>query len=108
MKIEEHTQLIQDIMTNIADPTKVTTLLADLSKDYGEISTTIKDYETKVPLMEKDMEDIRRANMKLFQQVGAPPQDNPTDDKPPVDKPIENKPPVDPFKNLFNEKGELI
>jgi hypothetical protein len=103
---EEHTQIIQQIATNLGDQARVTELLTQLSDDYTETTAKLTDYDTRVPQLEQDMESLRSANMKLFLKVGAEIKDPtpPTPPTPPIEKGEEDK---DPIANLFNEKGEL-
>lgn len=112
MTIEEHKNIITEIATNLNDQAKVTTLLADLSKDYSEISSQLDVANTSVTDLTKTNEELRAANMKLFTQIGSSEQPNTLLDEPNKDNPTssgentnENKELT--YENLFNEKGEL-
>lgn len=112
MTIEEHKNIITEIATNLNDQAKVTTLLADLSKDYSEICTQLDTANTSVTELTKTNEELRSANMKLFTQIGSSEQPNTILDEPNKDNPTssgentnENKELT--YENLFNEKGEL-
>ena len=112
MTIEEHKNIITEIATNLNDQAKVTTLLADLSKDYSEISSKLDTANTSVTDLTKTNEELRAANMKLFTQIGSSKQpstvldesnkDNPTSES---ENTNDNKELT--YENLFNEKGEL-
>ena len=110
MTSEEHTQIIQEIATNLGDQAKVTTLLTKLSEDYTETSAKISEYDAKVPQLEQDMESLRSANMKLFLKVGAEIKDPipPTPPTPPTPPNDNGGTETDPYEKLFNDKGDLI
>ena len=112
MTIEEHKNIITEIATNLNDQAKVTTLLADLSKDYSEISSKLDTANISVADLTKTNEELRSANMKLFTQIGSSEQPSTVLDEPNKDNPTssgentnENKELT--YENLFNEKGEL-
>lgn len=112
MTIEEHKNIITEIATNLNDQAKVTTLLADLSKDYSEISSKLDTANTSVADLTKTNEELRAANMKLFTQIGSSEQPNTLLDEPNKDNPTSNGEDTNEnkeltYENLFNEKGEL-
>lgn len=84
---------IEDIRVKAAEIQK------DLELDYEEHDNVVsqnKQYET-------DIEDLRKANNKLFKMIGSP-EDDPakkkTQEDDEGDKPLK-------FEDLFDEKGEL-
>jgi hypothetical protein len=108
MTNEEHSQIIHEIAQNLSDQGKVTELLTKLSDDYTSTNAKLSEYDTKVPQLESDMESLRKSNMALFVKVGAEIKDPPpTPTDPPTDPPKDDTE-TDPYKELFNEKGELI
>lgn len=79
--------------------TLLTSVTDEVSKTFDE-HTTYKDQNEKY---QKDMEDLRSANMELFLQVGKNRQS-----ETPIDNNGNNKPSDNlTYENLFNEKGEL-
>lgn len=103
---EEHAALIHDIAANLTDQSKVTEMLTRLSNDYTEMTEKV----AKLPQLEKDNENLRSVNMKLFLQVGDKPKGTGKE----VDAKeqqetgeITNTETKPKFDDLFNEKGEL-
>ena len=112
MTIEEHKNIITEIATNLNDQAKVTSLLADLSKDYSEISSKLDTANTSVVDLTKTNEELRSANMKLFTQIGSSEQPSAVLDEPNKDNPTSESENTNDnkeltYENLFNEKGEL-
>lgn len=109
MKVEEHTQIVQEIAQNLNDQAKVTELLNTLSNDYIKVNEEI----SKMPQLAADNEKLRSVNMKLFLQNGSTGTTTASED---IQKKEaagtdgvegagqENK---KKFEDLFNEKGEL-
>jgi hypothetical protein len=101
MTREEHNAMIQDLRANMGDAAKVTTILADLSKDYNVVLSQSETLNTQNSGLEQRNRDLTEANSKLFLQIGIPV-------KPPETTTTGNdgdKPKLT-YENLF-EKGRL-
>jgi Txe/YoeB family toxin of Txe-Axe toxin-antitoxin module len=98
---EEHTKIIQEISTNIADQAKVNELLTKLSDDYG---STLGDYE-KLKTTNADLDGQNKRlidyNNQLFLKVGAPAPKNESGQF------QTEKPEAVPFESLFDKNGRL-
>jgi hypothetical protein len=99
MKPEEFQAKTAEILANLGDQAKVSTILAELKEDYDKESaekTTVKNTAEKLTA---DNEKLRQANMSLFLKVGdQKPTENQT--KPPVDETLK-------FSDCFDEHGNL-
>lgn len=84
---------------SLEDIVEVRTRLAELSDDVTNIFDLNSELSAQNKQYEEDNEKLRSANMQLFLKVGG--------QKKPEDLP-EPKPEPRSFKNLFNEKGEII
>lgn len=98
MEIEIYKTKITELLQNHTDQAKVSTLLAELSDDYTQVTAeTIASKTTATKLLD-DNEKLRQANMGLFLKIGEPTKKEdkqaPTDDTP-------------KFDSLFDEKGNL-
>lgn len=95
MKKSEFTERLQAIGTE-EDDVKRRDLIAQLieegGNDYDEHAAAVASRDQ----LQKDNEDLRAANMRLFKQIGDDP------DPDPDPKPEKRK-----FENLFNEKGGI-
>lgn len=100
MKPEEFSALANDIIANLNDQAKVTTIMATLIEDNNKMNAdTLSAMETAKKMTE-DNEKLRQANMSLFLKVGeAKPED-----KTPPKTPEDNTP---KFEDLFDDKGNL-
>ena len=112
MTIEEHKNIIGEIALNLNDQAKVTTLLAELSKDYSEVTDNLKSATKNAEELIKTNEELRSANMKLFTQIGSIPKTGEISNEPNKNEPTPNG--VDTgntkeltYENLFDEKGEI-
>ncbi len=103
MTREEHTKLIRDIQKQLGDKDDgtITTMLADLSDDYGTMLSQIDTINLENTKYKADNENLRDTNMRLFLRVGEA-------QKKPIDEgKIEEEQPTIKIEDLFNEKGEL-
>jgi regulator of replication initiation timing len=101
-KPEEHTSIISQILENHTDQAKVSTLLAQLSKDYTD---TISEVETAKKTADKltvDNENLRKANYELFANLGQQVKQKPD---PLQQQQEENKAPS--YEDLFDKDGNL-
>lgn len=84
----------------LEDMVEVRTKLSELSDTVSDIFDQNTELAKNNNEIKEDNEKLRSANMQLFLKVGG--QKKPEDMA--QDKPPERK----SFKNLFNEKGEII
>lgn len=103
MTREEHTKLIRDIQKQLGDKDDgtITTMLADLSDDYGTMLSQIDTINLENTKYKADNENLRDTNMRLFLRVGE------AQKKPSDEGKIEEEQPTIKIEDLFNEKGEL-
>ena len=88
---------ITDIGT-LEDITEVRAKLSELSDEVLNVIDLNSELSESKTKLEQDNEKLRATNMQLFLKVGE--QKKPDD----LEKPKERR----SFKNLFNEKGEII
>lgn len=75
-------------------------LLDQISDSVSAAFDSVDSLNTANQELIHNNEQLRKANMKLFLQIGSEPQ--------PAPEPKPQEPPARvPFKDLFNEKGEL-
>lgn len=99
MKPEEFKAKVTEIMANLTDQGKVSTILADLTVDYDNVISTTEEANTKAAQLAADNESLRKSNMKLFTAMGSVPEKTtlPNDDEP---KPVD-------WASLVNADGTL-
>jgi hypothetical protein len=98
MKPEEFKALTTEIMQNLTDQAKVSTILATLTEDY-DAETVIKT--TSLSTTEKltaDNEKLRQANMNLFLKVGETKV---------TEQPQKKEDLTPKFEDLFDANGNL-
>lgn len=103
MDKNEFLSKIQEIGTCEDDATQ-RALLSELSNDVSAVYDEIDTLRSDNKQMTADMETLRSANMKLFQQVGIQksPEDIAHDKGEPTPPPEKRS-----FNNLFDEKGNI-
>jgi len=102
MKREEHTEKIMQIKEKIhdTDDGSITSLLSELSDDYGSLLTLMDETKLKNEKLTRDNESLRDTNMRLFLKVEGT-------DKQASEPEGENSDEPKKYENLFNENGEL-
>ena len=85
---------------SLEDIVEVRTRLAELSEDVSNTFDLNTDLSAQVQTLTDDNEKLRSANMQLFLKVGNPKKSEDIIDT--------EKAEPRSFKNLFNEKGEII
>lgn len=100
MTYEEHTELIQQIRTNLEDEGKVSNLLAQLSDDYQETLSNLNDATRTSEELTQANEKLREANLDLFLKVGSKKEE-------PENKLKEEDEEIKSFDDLFDDKGML-
>jgi uncharacterized protein YllA (UPF0747 family) len=99
LKPEDFKAKTGEILANLTDQSKVSTILAELVEDYDKETnekTTLKSTSEKLTA---DNEKLRAANMTLFLKVG---ETKPADTG--VNKPVDNTP---KYTDLFDKDGNL-
>ena len=104
MKREEFIDKIKEIGT-LEDIESVRANLTELSEQMSTVFDEREELKNKNEEYIADMETLRKANMKLFLQVG----DSKTKEEIKNDQLGKNEEVKEPrkFEDLFNEKGEL-
>lgn len=97
MTREEHAELMRNILAANGDQAKLSTLLTQVSEDYGKILTEDETLKGENETVKKDNENLKNANMQLFLKI---PSEPPKKDEPPADE-------KRTFDELFDEKGGL-
>lgn len=98
MKPEEFKAKTAEILANLNDQAKVSTILAELTEDYDAETVTKTTALTTAEKLTADNEKLRAANMTLFLKVG---EQKPNEDKKP---PEDTKP---KYEDLFDADGNL-
>jgi regulator of replication initiation timing len=102
-KPEEHTAIINQILENHTDQAQVSTLLAQLSKDYTETITEVETAKNTATKLTTDNENLRKANYDLFAQLGQRlPQKTETTPQPNTDNKALS------YEALFDKDGNLL
>ena len=97
MKPEEFNLKVQEVLQNLTDQAKVSTILSELTDDYNNVSVETTTAKATSLKLTEDNEKLRNANMTLFLKVGEV--------KPEERKEEENN--IPKFEDLFDAKGNL-
>ena len=98
MKPEEFNAKTQEILSNLTDQAKVSTVLSELIEDYNTVTAETETAKTTAEKLTADNEKLRQANMNLFLKVGETKKEEETEQD------EDNKP---TFEDLFDENGNL-
>lgn len=98
MKPEEFNAKTQEILGNLTDQAKVSTVLSELIEDYNAVIAEMETARTTAEKLTADNEKLRQANMNLFLKVGETKKEEETKQD------EDNKP---TFEDLFDEDGNL-
>lgn len=98
MKPEEFNAKTQEILSNLTDQAKVSTVLSELIEDYNTVTAETETARTTAEKLTADNEKLRQANMNLFLKVGETKKEEETKQD------EDNKP---TFEDLFDENGNL-
>lgn len=98
LKPEEFKAKTAEILQNLSDQAKVSTLLAELAEHNDDAVVELTTATTTATKLTADNEKLRGANLELFLKVGSPAK--PEDKKKPEDT-------TPKYEDLFDEKGEL-
>lgn len=101
MKLEDHTKLVESIMSNLTDQAVVSTQMAQLTEDYPKVISELETAKTTAEQLKADNEKLRQANMSLFMQI---PQRKTDENKQTT---VDNKTPDNFDDLLFDEKGNI-
>lgn len=97
-KPEEFKSKTAEILANLNDQAKVSTILAELTEHNDAAVVEVTTNKTTAETLTADNEKLRRANMTLFLKVGeTKPADN--------TKPTEDTTPK--YEDLFDKDGNL-
>jgi hypothetical protein len=99
MKPEEFKAKTAEILANLSDQAKVSTILAELTEDYDKEAAEKTTVKTTAEKLTADNEKLRQANMNLFLKVG---ETKPADDKKQTTEDTTPK-----YADLFDENGNL-
>lgn len=92
--------LISKLRDDIDNTETRSALIDQISDSISEAYDSVDTLNTANQELIHNNEQLRKANMKLFLQIGSEPQ--------PAPEPKPQEPPARvPFSDLFNEKGEL-
>lgn len=97
LKPEEFKAKTAEILSNLTDQAKVSTILAELTEHNDEIVVDVTNATTTSTKLTSDNEKLRQANLDLFLKVGAEKKEETT-------KPDDETP---KFEDLFDDKGNL-
>jgi phage gp46-like protein len=99
MKPEDFKAKTAEILSNLSDQAKVSTILAELTEDYDKEAVEKATVKSTAEKLTVDNEKLRQANMSLFLKVG---EQKPTDTTKP---PNEDK--TAKYEDLFDKDGNL-
>jgi transcription-repair coupling factor (superfamily II helicase) len=98
LKPEEFKAKTAEILSNLSDQAKVSTLLAELTEHNDDAVVEVTTSKSTAEKLTADNEKLRQANMSLFLKVG---ESKPADET----KPNEDTTPK--FEDLFDKDGNL-
>ena len=98
LKPEEFKAKTKEILENLSDQAKVSTLLTELTEHNDEIVVDFTTATTQSEQLTTDNEKLRQANMNLFLKIGTDKKEDPQHQE-------EDTTPK--FEDLFDENGEL-
>jgi FtsZ-binding cell division protein ZapB len=98
LKPEEFKAKTAEILSNLTDQAKVSTILAELTEHNDDFVVEATTAKTTAEKLTTDNEKLRNANMTLFLKVG---ETKPNEDK----KPPEDTTPK--YEDLFDADGNL-
>lgn len=101
MKLDDHSKLVESIMSNLSDQAIVSTQLAQITEDYPKVLTELETAKSTAEQLKADNEKLRQANMSLFMQI---PQKKDEENR---SSSSENKSPDNFDDLLFDEKGNI-
>src|SRR5574343_1077684 len=84
VKPEEFNAKTQEILNNLTDQAKVSTVMSELIEDYNNVTAETETAKTTAQKLTADNEKLRQANMSLFLKVGETKKEEET--KPEEDK----------------------
>lgn len=102
MESEKLKKLVNDIITNLSDQSRVTDLLNQIQEDNDNSLNTMSTLNTENEKLKGDNENLRSVNMKFFLKLGEQKEKIETNTEQEQEQEQELK-----FEDLFNEKGEL-
>lgn len=102
MERDELLSLIGSLRNQSDDEEARQNLITQISDEITGVYTSLETSNSANRELVTANEQLRSANMKLFQKIGAEPEGKPTD------KGDEEPPKKRSFDELFNEKGEFV
>lgn len=71
MDKKRHEEILAELNNPELDHAKRTDLLSELRQDYGVVHEDFTNLSTNLSTLERDNEDLVKANSKLFRQAGV-------------------------------------
>ena len=102
MERDELLSLIAGLRNQTEDEEARQNLITQISDEVTGVYTSLETSNSANKELATANEQLRSANMKLFQKIGAEPEVKPTD------KGDEEPPKKRSFNDLFNDKGEFV
>lgn len=103
METEKLKKLVNDIITNLSDQSKVTDFLNQIQEDNENSLNTMSTLNTENEKLKGDNENLRSVNMKFFLKLGEQKEKIETN----TEEQEQEQEQELKFEDLFNEKGEL-
>jgi hypothetical protein len=91
---------MKEIMENLNDQAKVSTIGAELTEAFNNMNVETTTAKTTAEKLTADNEKLREANMNLFLKVGETTNKDKNDNQEQEDK-------TPKYEDLFNENGDL-
>lgn len=102
MERDELLTIVSNLRNGIENDEERETIFTQLTDGITDVYTRLDTSNSANSELTKCMEDLRKANMKLFQKIGSEPAGNEIKDPDP-----EPEKPKRKFEDLFNEKGDF-
>ena len=106
MKIEEHKQLVLDIIEGVksGEIGKVTTALSTISEDYAKINALNESLTKEKSTLDTQLKKLKEDNLDLYIKLSGLENKNPPEDKkPPIEEHEKTEDEI--FAELQNEDG---
>ena len=92
-----------DVLNNLSNQGEVSVILTDLNNNFKDVLSQNKSLQDEVNTLKEDRENLRKANMDLFLQVGSKSKENSQQSN--INN--ENEDEKLSYDDLFDEKGMI-
>lgn len=102
MERDELLTIVSNLRNGIENDEERDNIFTQLTDGITDVYTRLDTSASANSELTRGMEELRKANMKLFQKIGSEPSGNEIKDPDPEPTKAKRK-----FEDLFNEKGDF-